>query len=248
MTYPHANIHIPIPPSSRSSSVLSLVRGIALACGVMLLSACASGLLPKAPAAATQLTLDLGDNLASSSAVSTAPSLPQGSGDWVSTKTLVVEAMRTDAGYDTRDIAYRLQPVQVEYFAHHQWVDTPARMLAPLMVRALESKGAFRAIVVAPSTAVGQLRLETTLVRLEQDFSQVPSRARLTLRAVVIETASRQALATKTWDVQVAATHDDPSHGALAASQAAQSVLDQLADFCVDTAGLVWTSISLTKG
>lgn len=232
MTYPHANIHIPIPTSNR---VLRLTRGIALACGVALLSACASGLLPKAPAAATQLSLDIGDNLASPSggAVRTQPAR---NADAVSTKTLLVEAMRAEAGYDTRDIAYRRQPGQVEYFAHHQWVDTPARMLVALMVRALESKAVFRAVVVAPSTAAGQLRLETTLVRLEQDFSQVPSRARLTLRAVVIDTASRQALATKTWDVQVAATHDDPSHGALAASQAAQSVLSQLAAFCADTA------------
>ena len=233
MKYPNTAL-TKVTPSA--CSVVKLASCMALAAGVALLSAC-GGLLPKAPPAPTQLSLDMGENLSSPSGT-TAIAPSQRNANQASSKTLVVEAMRSDAGYDTRDIAYRRVPGQLEYFAQHQWVDTPARMLAPLMVKALESKAAFRAIVVAPSTAVGQLRLETTLVRLEQDFSQVPSRARLTLRAVVIDTASRQALATRTWDVRVDATRDDTSHGALAASQATQTVLSQLADFCGETASI----------
>lgn len=203
-----------------------------------MLGACASGLLPKAPAAATLLSLDLGGSMVNPLPTGSTTPASRQAADLGESKTLVVEAIRADAGYDTRDMAYRRQTGQVEYFAHHQWVDTPARMLAPLLVRALESTGVFRAVVVAPSTAVGQLRLETTVVRLEQDFSQIPSRARLTLRAVLIDTASRQALATKTWDVRVDASQDNAIQGALAAGQATQSVMSQLATFCAEAATL----------
>ena len=59
---------------------------------------------------------------------------------------------------------------QLEYFAHSEWVDPPARMLAPLLVAAVESTGTFRAVVLTPSAAVGDLRLDTEIVRLQHEF------------------------------------------------------------------------------
>ena len=48
------------------------------------------------------------------------------------------QAPHAAAGYDSQHIIYVRQPHKLEYFAHNEWVDPPARMLAPLIVAALE--------------------------------------------------------------------------------------------------------------
>ncbi len=127
---------------------------------------------------------------------------------------------------------YQQQRHELQAFAYNEWVDPPAQMLAPLLVRALQDSGAFSVVLLAPTSAVAGLRLETELIRLHQDFSTRPSQVRLTLRAVLLDTRTRQAFAWRQFDESVAATSDDPSGGVLAAQQAAGRVLTALAAFC----------------
>ena len=151
--------------------------------------------------------------------------------------TLTVDVPRAAAGYDTPQMVYLRRPHEIEYFASHQWVDTPARMLTPQIVQALQRSNVFRAVVMTPTTAAGELRLETELVRLQQDFSQSPSRVRLTLRALLINTASRQVLAAREFDLDQAAASDDPYGGALAANLLVQQMLSQLAAWASRSVG-----------
>ncbi|MDP1647333.1 MAG: ABC-type transport auxiliary lipoprotein family protein, partial [Rubrivivax sp.] len=149
---------------------------------------------------------------------------------------LVVAVPRAAPGYDSARMVYLLRPQELESFAFHEWVDTPAQMLAPLLVRSLQDSGAFRAVLLAPSAASGALRLETELIRLQQDFSTRPSQLRLTLRAVLLETATRRVIAWREFDDSVAAASDDPVGGAAAAHVASQRVLAALAAFCAEQA------------
>ncbi len=196
-----------------------------IALSLVLLGGCA-GVLPKPAAQPTLLALD--DNYAA----------PIATAAWlgVAAATVIVEAPRASAGYDTRNIVYLRRSNEIEYFAFHQWVDTPAKMLAPLIVRALQRGAVFGAVALAPSAASGELRLETELVRLQQDFTQVPSRVRLTLQASLIETATRRVLAWREFDVSTVSASEDPYGGAAAANQAVRQVLKQLAAFCAEVA------------
>lgn len=45
--------------------------------------------------------------------------------------TLIVSPPHAAAGFDSQRIMYLRQADQLEYFAHNEWIDTPARMLAP---------------------------------------------------------------------------------------------------------------------
>jgi cholesterol transport system auxiliary component len=131
---------------------------------------------------------------------------------------------------------YLRRPQELEAFAFHEWVDTPARMLAPLLVRSLQGSGAFSAVLLAPSAATGTLRLETELIRLQQDFGTRPSQVQLTLRGVLLDTATRQVIAWREFDEKVPAATDDPVGGAEAAQEATQRVLAALAAFCATLA------------
>lgn len=147
---------------------------------------------------------------------------------------LEVPAPRARPGFDTPQMAYTQRANALEYFARHRWTDTPARMLAPLMAQALEQSGGFRAVVQAPSLAAANLRLETELVRLQQEFGARPSRVRLTVRAQLIDAGSRRVLASAEIDETEAAPSDDPYGGVIAANRALARVLERLAAFCAE--------------
>ena len=154
-----------------------------------------------------------------------------------SAPTLVVNPPRAAPGFDSQHIIYVREPYQLEYFAHSEWVDTPARMLAPSIVAAIEGTGAFRAVVLAPSAAAGDLRLDVEIIRLQHEFDKSPSRARFTLRAYLVDNDSRQVLAWREFDDTVLAAEANPYGGVMAANSAVQHVLQRLASFCVEAAG-----------
>lgn len=148
--------------------------------------------------------------------------------------TLIVNPTHAAAGFDSQRIIYVRTAHKVEYFAHNEWVDTPARMLAPLIVVAVENSGSFRAVVLTPSAAAGDLRLDTDIIRLQHDFSSQPSRVRFTLRAYVVDNSTRRVIGWREFDETVPAASEDPGGGVVAANQAVQTVLKQLAGFCTD--------------
>lgn len=152
--------------------------------------------------------------------------------------TLIVNPPHAASGFDSQRIIYVRKPHQLEYFAHSEWVDTPARMIVPLIVAAVEGSGAFRAVVLTPGAATGELRLDTEILRLQQDFGSQPSRVRFTLRAYLVENTTRQVLAQREFDATVAANVDDPRGGVEAASRAVHEVMESLALFCSNAARL----------
>jgi cholesterol transport system auxiliary component len=213
---------------NRSPSVQSLWLCVA-ACAVLLTAGC-GGLLPKPAPQPSFYSLD-GAGIVS-------PTAARGAAVVADTApTLVVNPPRAAAGYDSQHIMYVRVDHKLEYFAHSEWIDTPARMLAPLLVAALENGGAFRAVVPTPSAAAGDIRLDTEILRLQHNFGPVPSAVRFTLRAYLVDNATRRVLAWREFDETVPSASEDPAGGVTAANRAVQAVLKRLASFCADTAG-----------
>jgi cholesterol transport system auxiliary component len=150
--------------------------------------------------------------------------------------TLIINPPHAAAGFDSPRIIYVRETHKLEYFARSEWVEPPARMLAPLLVAAVENTGAFRAVVLAPSTATGDLRLDTEIIRLQHEFRTQPSRVRFTLRAYLVDDKTRRVLAWREFDAAVPATSDDPYAGVVAANRAVQTVLENLSAFCAEAA------------
>jgi cholesterol transport system auxiliary component len=150
--------------------------------------------------------------------------------------TLIVTPPRAAAGFDSQRIIYMRQPHALDHYAYNEWTDTPARMLAPLIVRALERSGAFRAVVQTPSTAAGDIRLDTEVMRLQHEFLEMPSRVRFTLRATLVDNASRRVLASREFEAVADAPSENPYGGVMAATEAVRTVLEHLSAFCADAA------------
>lgn len=143
---------------------------------------------------------------------------------------LEISMPTTRPGFDTPQIAYLRTPLELEYFATHRWADSPVRMLKPLLMQAMEPK--FSAVVAAPGPVAADLRLDTELVRLQQNFTAAPSRAEWILRAQLIDMKTRSVIAVKQFDASEPADSDDAYGGVLAANRALQRILSGLAEFC----------------
>ncbi len=224
----HAARTAAMAASSRRHGLIGLFGFVGL---LGLLGGCATSLLPKPPPqpalyALNDVAPDMHVVTTPRAAVATTESRP----------TLLVNPPRAMAGFDTPHIVYLRQVHQIEYFAHSQWVDTPAQMLAPLIARAIERSGAFDAVLLAPTAAAGALRLDTEVIRLQQDFAATPSQVRFTLRAVLLDSRTRRVIAVREFDARVPAPTEDAPGGVAAANLAVQRVLDELAVFAAKAA------------
>lgn len=147
--------------------------------------------------------------------------------------TLIISPVRAASGFDSQRIIYVREPHKLEYFSHNEWIDAPARMLGSLMVASIEQTGAFRAVVMTPGSAGGDLRLDTEIVRLQQDFQTKPSTVQFSLRVYLVDEKTRKVVAWRAFDNQATADSDDPRAGVVAANRAVQTVLEELSQFLV---------------
>lgn len=215
-------------------------RHLALTAGALLLAGGCAALRPGAPS--VQPAFYLLDTARPAGAV-----LPRAAASGA--PTLLISAPHAAAGYDSQRIVYRQQAHRLDSFAHSEWLDTPAHMLVPLLVAALEQSGSFHAVLHTPSSATGDLRLDSEILQLQQDFTHQPagqsgngqartgaSRVHFVLRVQLIEEASRRVIAARDFSADSPAPSDDPYGGVIAANQAVQKVLDELVVFCAEAA------------
>ncbi|MER2538473.1 MAG: hypothetical protein ABTQ26_04440, partial [Azonexus sp.] len=79
-------------------------------------------------------------------------------------------------------------------------------------------------------------RLDSEIIRLQQDFRTRPGTVRFTLRATLIDENTRRVVAWREFDESVATSSEDPYGGVVAANRALQMTLENLANFAAATA------------
>ncbi|MDO8458768.1 MAG: ABC-type transport auxiliary lipoprotein family protein [Burkholderiaceae bacterium] len=207
-------------------------RGQLIAAGLAVMTLCAcSALLPTATPPPAFYSLDNARGIAPLAAPATTPAAAT-----AGALTLIINPPRAAAGFDSQRIIYVREPHKLDYFARSEWVDPPALMLGPLLVAAVENSGAFRAVVLTPGAAAGDLRLDTDIIRLQHEFQTQPSRVRFTLRAYLVDDKTRRVLAWREFDEYAVAASENPYGGVVAANRAVQTVLDKLSGFCAEAA------------
>jgi cholesterol transport system auxiliary component len=215
----------------RAMNVTNRLHAVARALGVLVLATFVGGCTALKPAEVDNPNLHLLD--AKSVAI-----VPE-KRDLV----LEVSAPRAWPGFDTPQMVYVQTPHELDYYANNRWVDSPARMLGPLLARALEESGSFRAVVQSPTMVPADVRLVSELIRLQQNFTTRPSRVELSLRVQLLDVRTKRVLETKTFDVTETAGSDDAYGGVAAANLALQRVLTQVAEFCIaESSGVRRTS------
>jgi cholesterol transport system auxiliary component len=148
---------------------------------------------------------------------------------------LLVASPTSGPGYDTTRIAYVERPYELQYFLYNSWAERPERMLTPLLVDSLSGSGVFSAVISKGAGVDADIRLDTELVLLQQDFQVKPSMGRVALRATIVDLGTRQVLGTRELTAAEPAPSDDPYGGVVAMNQALAQLLPELDGFCVAT-------------
>ncbi len=138
---------------------------------------------------------------------------------------LVVGVPQAAPGFDQPRMAYLRWPSEVSYYATHLWVDTPSRMLMPLMIRSLESTGVWRVVVPMPTVIRGDYRLDLSGFLVQQEFLQQPSRSRVQLRASLTDVNRQLILGARNFEAVEQAPTEDAYGGVLAANRATETML-----------------------
>ena len=145
--------------------------------------------------------------------------------------TLLVNLPRAQSGFNTQRMAYVKRDDEVSYFALNQWAESPAHMLLPLLVKALERENLWDAVVQMPSPVRGDYQLTPEHLLLQHEFTQEPSRVRIHLRLQLIHLKNFQVLATREFTVLENATSEDPYGGVQAANVATGKLLREISEW-----------------
>lgn len=148
-------------------------------------------------------------------------------------KILLVTVSREAPGFDSNRIAYTREPPKLDYYKDSVWSDTPAKMLLPILVRAFEDTGAFKAVVSPPSPVLANLRVDVDVIRLQQEFMTTPSQVRLIARIKVVEMKSGHVLETRLFEAIEPAPTENAAGAARAANAAVRKVLSEMIPFAL---------------
>lgn len=150
-------------------------------------------------------------------------------------KDMLVSMPQAAAGYEGINMLYKTQDYQLASFTHNIWNAPPNEMLQPLIVKSLQNSGYFRAVVPAPNPATTNLRLDVTLIKLQQNFTQKPSYVEMVVNATLTDDQTFTAVASQSFSATVPADMDNPYGGVVAANGASLQILEALTQWTVTT-------------
>ena len=131
-------------------------------------------------------------------------------------------------------MAYVEAPNRIDYFAYHEWADTPARMMLSLLERRLDASGLFRAVMTTSGAVIPDLRLDTKIFTLQQVFDSTGSRAEIRAKIMLYDIEASELLLAKTFELSEPADASNPEAGVAAANRAVERLLSELIDTIQD--------------
>jgi cholesterol transport system auxiliary component len=151
--------------------------------------------------------------------------------------TLLVLTPETVPAYATTQMAYSTRAYQISYFAKNEWAETPAQMIQPLVVQTLQSTQSFSAVLSPPYFGRHTFVLRIEILELQQDFTGEAAMVQLAMRFSLIRDSTNQVVAVKELSVSQPMSERTPYAGVVAANEAIQKLLRELAEFVVEKTG-----------
>ncbi|CZG22951.1 TPA: ABC-type transport auxiliary lipoprotein family protein [Legionella pneumophila] len=147
--------------------------------------------------------------------------------------TIQVTVPEAVAGYQTEEMLYMKKPFKLEPFVKNAWTSPPADMLFPLLVQSLQSSGFFYAVTSSPFSEEADYRLDTQLLKLEQNFIKKPSVLEFSAKIVLTHISDNQIIGSRIVSLQIPCSQDTPYGGVIAANQATFRFTATATDFVV---------------
>jgi cholesterol transport system auxiliary component len=203
---------------SLKQTVNNAVAGAALLLSLMLLSGCESLLMS---GTRDEVSVYVLESAMPETKVSPNPAGPA----------ITVSTPRAGPGFTGSQMLYVEQDHRLDAFAFHRWADTPANMLEPLLVQAVENSGLFSAVAPGATGVRSALRLDSEVLRLQQNFGASDSKVELALRFTLVDESAGRVVATRVMTFHETAGEKSPYGGVVAANRAVGRTLSALQAF-----------------
>ena len=147
--------------------------------------------------------------------------------------TLLITPTEAVNGYQTEEMHYSTTTYALNNFTKNAWFSPPATMIYPLIIQSVQHSGYFSAVSSGVYTSKTQYRLDTQLLKLQQNFLKKPSVLELEVKAVVTRVSDNQILASRTFKQQIACPYDSPYGGVIAANKATKRLTKDITQFVI---------------
>jgi cholesterol transport system auxiliary component len=110
---------------------------------------------------------------------------------------LIISAPTAVAGYQTSDMLYVDKPYEIASFVHNSWQRPPNVMLYSLLLQSLQHN--FGIVTTVLSSDVANYRLDTEIIKLQQNFLDEQSHIDFVVRVTVVANTDEKVIFTKTF-------------------------------------------------
>lgn len=149
--------------------------------------------------------------------------------------TILVTQANANPGYQSEEIIYVNKPYQINNFGKNVWVAAPSQLLLSLIVDSLRNSNFFHAVVSPPFTGSTDVRLESQLITLQQEFFARKSQVRLVMQLTLVNNNDNKIIASQRFSTVAVSATLDPYGGVVAANKATQSLMPQITEFVIHT-------------
>ncbi len=150
-----------------------------------------------------------------------------------SQSTLLITPTEAVNGYQTEQMHYSTQTYALNNFTKNAWFSPPATMIYSLMIQSIQQSGYFSAVSSGAYISKTEYRLDTQLLKLQQNFIKKPSVLELNVKAVLTRVADNQILVSRTFKQHIPCPYDSPYGGVIAANQATERLTKNISRFVI---------------
>ena len=147
--------------------------------------------------------------------------------------TLLISKPEAMAGYQTEQMLYVKTPFTLEPFAKNAWVNPPAAMLYPVLVKHFQNSHVFRAITSTPFADKTDYRLDTQLITLNQNFLSKQSTLNFAAKIALTRVSDNRVLASRLVVKRIPCSKNTPLAGVIAANQASTAFTEDTLAFAI---------------
>lgn len=141
---------------------------------------------------------------------------------------LLVSTPTAAPGYQSTSMIYTLRPYELKSFAQNRWTAPPADLLAPIVLQNLQASGCFQAVVATPFIGDTDFKLDTQLLRLQQEFRGETSQIHMMLQFTLSNSVTHEVVMDRRIEAVVPTTANDPYAGVIAANKATEILLSRM--------------------
>jgi cholesterol transport system auxiliary component len=147
--------------------------------------------------------------------------------------TLLITPTEAVNGYQTEQMHYSTQQYSLNNFVKNSWFSPPATMFYPLLIQSIQHSGYFHAISSGSYNSKTDYRLDTQLLKIQQNFITKPSVLELKIKVVLSHVDDNKIIASKIFSQYIQCPEDSPYGGVVAANQASEKLTHDITHFLI---------------